>query len=110
MRVVQDSEPYFLENPASYDKPSYFYDVTLADGSTVRRPVTPKTRSYLWIQDNARFESRRQALESPTACRFGAIQPEVIASYPQECLDGLSSGIHSMIPSWQEWNDGVLPV
>ena len=109
VRQVQESEPYFLENPVG-SKPGYFQDITLADGSIVQRLTTPRTQSCLWIQDSARFKSWKAALESPTACRFGAIQPEVIASYPQEWLDGLSSGIYDMIPSWQEWHNGVLPV
>ena len=74
------------------------------------RPITPRTQSHLWIQDSARFESQRAALESPTVQHFNVTQLEQIASYPQEWLDGLSSGIYDMIPSWWEWHDGVLPV
>ena len=76
-RTVQKFEPYFLENLVG-SKLGYFQDITLADGSIVQRLTTPRTQSHLWIQDSARFELWRAALESPTAQQFYAIRLEQI--------------------------------
>ena len=52
--------------------------------------------------------ARHQALETPSAIRFGAI-PNEADSYPQEWWEGARSGKYSTIPSQVEWHQGILP-
>ena len=77
---------------------------------TPARPVTPRTYDIEFdaVRDCARQLARRQALETPSAPRFGAI-PAQADSYPQEWWEGARSGKYSTIPLQMEWCQGMLP-
>ena len=60
------------------------------------------------VRDRARQLAQRQAVDTPSAPRFGAI-PAQTDSYPQEWSEGARSGKYSTIPSQMEWHQGVLP-
>ena len=77
---------------------------------TPAQPVTPWTYDIEFdaVRDRARQLARTQALQTPSAPRFGAI-PAQMDSYPQEWWEGACSGKYSTIPSQMEWRQGVLP-
>ena len=60
------------------------------------------------VRDRARGLAHRQALETPSSVRFGAI-PKETDTYPQEWWEGARSGKYSTIPSQVEWRQGMLP-
>ena len=77
---------------------------------TPAQPVTPRTYDIEFdaVRDRARQLTRRQAIDTPSATRFGAI-PAQTDSYPQEWWEGARSGKYSTILSQMEWRQGILP-
>ena len=101
------------------------YEITMADGTTRHRPVSPYTASKLWVlmtvDDGtiwhcpaspptvSRVMACRQLMESPLAPGSTAIPQHEIASYPQEWRDGTCFSKYSFIPSYQGWRRGDQP-
>ena len=80
--------------------------VTMSDGTTRVRPVSPVIFDEIIHtgNENARIMAHRLALESPTVPRPLAIPHTEIASYPREWRDGACSGKYSYIPSYMGWH------
>ena len=70
---------------------------------TPAHPVTPRTYNIEFdaVRDHARQLAHNQALQTPSAPRFGTI-PAQTDSYPQEWWEGARSGKYSTIPSQVE--------
>ena len=102
------------------DSSGFYWDriVTMSDGTTRVRPVSPVTFNKLVcieigrarapakissVPENPRILAQCQALEFPTVPQSLAIPQTEIASYPRKWRDSTCSGKYSYIPSYMGW-------